>query len=817
MKAAGKLSTLLAVLFILGGTAFAQANDPNLAEKQKAPTVLGGTGLFNTFSTRTLCRGEFSFAVFWNEFQRDPGDLRVRQAPFNFTIGLTNRWELWADWVTYQWVKSENPNLLSGYQYNAVQFFGTPFKILGPPKGGLNGSAAFFPGTGAGVGGILPTPGRFGTPIGFPTSVFSPATGTVSGPPVVGLGLPISTDKPNYAQEFPFFGEVNFIGFDSAGRPVFGFRNESSGTGDFYFGSKYAILNPDTHWFSMAIGGYVKVPISTDEHAMARGRTNGQWEGGPILIFGQESGSHRFRVYENVGYIHVGDVHFHDINVLDLRDKLWLAGGISVGINRHVEFVTEVAGNFFVGNGTPSLQKNNPFDWNIGLRFYFLDGALSFGGAYRRTLTSVGDSTLPVANFAGLKPPFFFVPSFNTVPFTFTDEGTENGFVLYLAMGRRKTCPPPPAPTCVISATPGTVIRGETVRLAVTPTTPGYTPAGVTYAYGWAVKDSQGRSVAVSGSGAGVEVATGSLPCGTYSVTTTVTATVPMVNCPTDCVTSGTTTCACTFTVNEAPCPSVSCSISGGGNEVQAGERVALRATGTGGGNLTYSWSTTGGTLSSTSGSEVSLDTTGASGAITVTVNVATDATHCGEACPGSSCTTTVPVGVKPPPAVYPMVPCGPIFFPFNSARINNEHKACLDDIALRLQQDPRASVVIDGHRDSSERVGISLTRANNARDYLVNEKGVDAARITVRNFGDTCPHESGDPALNRRVEFYILPEGANMAGIDAMKKCASGATPRVITDEQPAVSTEKRPVRRRRPRRKKSAEPVIMMAEPER
>ena len=148
------------------------------------------------------------------------------------------------------------------------------------------------------------------------------------------------------------------------------------------------------------------------------------------------------------------------------------------------------------------------------------------------------------------------------------------------------------------------------------------------------------------------------------------------------------------------------------------------------------------------------------------------------------------------------MVPCGPIFFKFNAARINNEHKACLDDIALRLQQDPRASIVIDGHRDASERVGISLTRANNARDYLVTEKGVDSARITVRNFGDSCPHESGDPALNRRVEFWLLPDGANIEGIK--KVCGGGASPRVITDEQPAQSDDKKPPRRRAPRRTK-------------
>src|SRR5262249_43047552 len=179
---------------------------------------------------------------------------------------------------------------------------------------------------------------------------------------------------------------------------------------------------------------------------------------------------------------------------------------------------------------------------------------------------------------------------------------------------------------------------------------------------------------------------------------------------------------------------------------------------------------------------------------------VATRKPRCDHPSPGSSCTTTFAVTVpQPPPVVNPLVPCGPIFFKFNSARINNEHKACLDEIALRLQQDPRAALVIDGHRDTAERVGISLTRANNARDYLVNEKGVDASRITVRNFGDTCPHESGDTKLNSRVEFYILPSGANMADIDSkLKKCGAGATPRVITDETPAPSEEKkRPVRR--------------------
>ncbi|HEX8089632.1 MAG TPA: hypothetical protein VF762_12300, partial [Blastocatellia bacterium] len=103
MKAARKISTLVMVLLMLAGTILAQErHDGNLAERQKAPTVLGGTGLFNTFSTRTLCKGEFNFALFWNNFDRDPGDIDINQVPFNFTVGLTNRWELWINWVTWQ-------------------------------------------------------------------------------------------------------------------------------------------------------------------------------------------------------------------------------------------------------------------------------------------------------------------------------------------------------------------------------------------------------------------------------------------------------------------------------------------------------------------------------------------------------------------------------------------------------------------------------------------------------------------------------------------------------------------------------------------
>lgn len=66
-----KTSALVLTILIIGAVALAQENQfGNIAERQRASTVLGGTGMFNTFSTRTLYKGEFNFAAFWNRFNR---------------------------------------------------------------------------------------------------------------------------------------------------------------------------------------------------------------------------------------------------------------------------------------------------------------------------------------------------------------------------------------------------------------------------------------------------------------------------------------------------------------------------------------------------------------------------------------------------------------------------------------------------------------------------------------------------------------------------------------------------------------------------
>jgi hypothetical protein len=817
MRAGKKIIELALMLFILSGVALAQdSQSNNLAERQKAPTVLGGSGLFNTFSTRTLARGEWNFALFWNNFDRDPGDIDVNQVPFNFTVGLTNRWELWVDWVAWQQTTSRTPFLLSGYQYNAVRFFGDPFDILGPPVGG-NGSAAFFPGTGATGGGILPVLGRFGTPEGSDGSnIISP--GGAGRPAALGLGPAIITDRPSFYNDLPFFGEVDFVGFDGLGRPLLSLRQSSNGTGDVYVGSKYKIIDPNKNWFSIALGGYLKIPVSRSDSARARGRTSGEYEYGPVLMLGQEFADHRFRVYENIGYIHTGDIEQRGVKVLDLRDKFLLNVGASYAVNKHIELVGELLHTRYVGNGTPSLFRNNPVELNLGARFYFMDGAISFGGAYRRFINSDGPQTLEVLECymfhpgtEGYGPPRMRCDRERKE----FGNGDSNGFVGFFSVGKRKGCPLPPVPTCTLEAAPTSVTRGDRLALTVRPTVVGYSDADIVYEYRWEARDGQGRPVTFSGTGQSIDVPTARLACGRYTVTAIVTATLADSGFPDECVTSGQTTCAASFEITEPPCPSVTCQIMGApSSPVRSGDVLRLRASGGGDTNLRFNWVTTGGRLSTATGTEVIVDTTGLGpGTYTVTVEVATSRTSCDEPCRGANCSVVFTIPREEIPECKDiLVPCGPIFFPFNSARINNEHKACLEEISLRLQQDPQAYVVIDGHRDSSERVGISLTRANNARDYLVSI-GVSAGRITVRNFGDTCPHPNGDPNLNRRVEFYIVPGDYRSEpppcvpaeeAIRKMKGCPGG---RVITNESPA--TERRPPARTPRRGTRRPEPV--------
>jgi outer membrane protein OmpA-like peptidoglycan-associated protein len=211
--------------------------------------------------------------------------------------------------------------------------------------------------------------------------------------------------------------------------------------------------------------------------------------------------------------------------------------------------------------------------------------------------------------------------------------------------------------------------------------------------------------------------------------------------------------------VNRPPTVSLDCAKK----VVLQGETTPCHATAADpdGDPLTYTWSTSAGRLTG-SGADTVLDTAGVPCDTTITVTVQVSDGRGGTASASDNVKVRCPEKPKPE-----AVTCTSGGFPRNLARLNNVDKACLDDVASKLRSDPRSRVVVVGHADSGERYPdvTGRKRAEAVRDYLVKERGVDAARITTKSAGATRPLDTGKTAAararNRRVEVIFVPEGA--------------------------------------------------------
>jgi len=206
--------------------------------------------------------------------------------------------------------------------------------------------------------------------------------------------------------------------------------------------------------------------------------------------------------------------------------------------------------------------------------------------------------------------------------------------------------------------------------------------------------------------------------------------------------------CDAPFTVKPYDPPAVSCSALP--SSATSGTTISITATGTSPQNrpLTYSYSTTAGQIAGT-GSAATLSTAGLSAqSITVTCNVIDDL--------GLSATGATQVSIQQPPV--PVVTetqqlCALSFTRDRRrpVRVDNESKACLDDIALTMDQQAEAKLVIVGNASPDEKPEAAAERSLNVRQYLTQEKGIDPGRIEVR-VGDTS---------GRTVNNTLVPAGA--------------------------------------------------------
>jgi len=196
--------------------------------------------------------------------------------------------------------------------------------------------------------------------------------------------------------------------------------------------------------------------------------------------------------------------------------------------------------------------------------------------------------------------------------------------------------------------------------------------------------------------------------------------------------------------------PTITCSADR--TSVFAGEKVHIttNASDPDGDPLTYTWRSNAGQIVG-SAAAADFDTTGlAPGNYTVTVRVDDGRGGAGD------CSSTVDVkAVPPPPQASKISDCA--FGKPLSTRIDNVCKRILDDVALRLQSEPRATAVIVGYSDPKESKPekIAGDRAKNAVNYL-GEKGIDSSRVPTR----TGSGQAG-ATDNRRIDVIWVPEGA--------------------------------------------------------
>jgi hypothetical protein len=246
----------------------------------------------------------------------------------------------------------------------------------------------------------------------------------------------------------------------------------------------------------------------------------------------------------------------------------------------------------------------------------------------------------------------------------------------------------------------------------------------------------------ITPSGDGASIATNGLNAGDY----TVAGTVSEGSQPTQHA-----DCTASFRVTAYEPPTVACSANP--TSIQPGGTATITAAGRSPQNrpLNYSYSASAGQITGTGTTGTLSAADAGSGAITVTCNVVDDLGK------SASATTTVSV-IAPPPPPAPPAPTAQTLCSVSferdrkrPVRVDNEAKACLDDIALAMNRQSDAVLVVVGKHDPKEKPEAAAERTLNVKQYLTDEKGINANRIQVRT-GETTA---------RTVDNVLVPPGA--------------------------------------------------------
>jgi hypothetical protein len=600
---------------------------------------------------------------------------------------------------------------------------------IGTPTAGNGnyGAASLFPGMGSTVGSILPG-------IVLATAVL-PATALTR--PIT---VPVTfTIAPSYLPDAPFINRL---------------YGESSFT-EHVVGAKIRLSSPNNALGWGFIPFYRWDPDKANDaqgfNQLQRGASPGA-SIGDFGIVGFVAGrlSKHVNVSANLGYIlnsNPKSEAMGDAVLLDRPDEFLSGLGFDYSVNRHFQIIGEVRSTMYVAGKTPNAFNNNPVEALGGIRI-FPSRWWGIGAAYRRHMNqqdsghfNEADVNIQIAQLTGIGS--VIVPGTTRaatsggrpIGFNFSDD--PNGFIFQFWAGHRNPRLVPIVngpPTVSVAASvasitlpcpPGTSSTSCTASASrsVDLTADGRDPDNDTLLYTWSVTGGT-----LSGEGKAVVWDLSAAQPGTYTATATVndgnqhtavgSTTVTIAEC-TDC---------------KPPCPTISVSCP---SDVDLGAPITFTASGAGDMNVTYNWSVSAGTISGGQGtSSITVNTDGLGGqTVTATVELGGLDPSCSRT---ASCSTSVKA--PNPPAVK--------FDEYGNIKFNDE-KARLDNYAIQLQNQPGSQGYIIAYGSCA---GEAQARADRAKDYLVNTRGIDAGRLVTIDGG--CMPEL-------KVELWVVPTGA--------------------------------------------------------
>ncbi len=761
--------------------------------RNTAPTVgtggpVGGpTGLFTVYDGKTLRKGEYTLSAAYSNYDRDPGNVDITSVPLSFHIGLHDRFELFFTTEGWRGIKVNSPRNLSSFylpnsqlviggvlrsppaivlaprgpgpnpninravfrplgapfvafpyvgtagNYGALfsgPFFGFPMNTnatLGPPVKG--GSADLFPGVGSVYGGILP---------GFVLSTINVANGTAPA---------TFSNAPAYLEDAPFINRI--YGTSSFNTLNFGFKWRAN---DPKKAVGYGVVAYYTWYLDTAdsAGGFNQLQRGAGPganrgdigvHAVADARLT-SWA----------------NLAGNIGYVWTSNPKANFPNgtftLLDRADQIQASIGADFPVNKYFQPILEIKMVRYIGGRTPNALEQHPLDGIAGFRV-FPRRWFGFGLAYRHNFNqqdvdSFDDDITTGSVYFNCVTGGTCVPVVTTrttgVPNGFNASTDPHGYIAQFWIGRREKREgqvenkPPSVDSVTLGDTvitlpcpPGTRSRsgGCNDNRSVSVATRASDPENDVLTYNYTV--SGGRIV---GQGANVTWDLSNAQPGTYTITTGVddgcgvcgktdTKTITVENC-TDCI-----------AVCECPAP---WQVTGPSGLTKAGDSMTFTANVGGGGDYTYNWTVSAGTISSGQGtSSISVDTTGvAPGSnVTAAVMVAGLPRDCN--CQESGSETA---GIERPDEPISVDEFGNLK--------DDDVKARVDNFYIQLNNNPNAQgyAIIYGTAAQKKKLRAQIMKAINRPG-----SGQDASRIT---FVDGPDDGSGG-----KVKFYLVPAGA--------------------------------------------------------